>query len=347
MHWIYCLIIIGGKIMKKIIREYSGHALTTKTASIPAKQYDFIFEGKNFKFVKSGSIPEKEEFIDPYIPDTALKEVVELMQILQRPLLLRGEPGCGKTKLAQAVAYEWYKDEPDGYRRFYYEWHIKSTSKAQDGLYTFDHIARLRDVNMPGAIDGRYNSSENLFKYRRFGPLGKAFLASEPGKPAILLIDEIDKADIDFPNDLLLELDEMRFYIPETGEEIVPREKPLIFITSNEEREMSQAFLRRCIFQYIKFPDENQLFQIVKSNYENWNEIGKERENLIERAIRRFNDIRDEISKNPTHQKNLSTSELKDWVKVLDHYYLKHGLVGINLDRYPTPFSSVLIKNEM
>ena len=330
--------------MENKIRQYSGQALITKVEEIPAKQYEFIFEGKNFQQVKSDLIPERKESIDPYLPDEELKEVVELMQILRRPLLLRGEPGCGKTRLAQAVAYEWYKDEPEGYRRFYFEWHIKSTTKAQDGLYKFDHIARLRDANMHQK-NGEGQSIEST-KYRSLGPLGKAFLASEPGKPAILLIDEIDKADLDFPNDLLLELDEMRFKIPETEEEIIPKEKPLIFITSNQEREMSQAFLRRCIFQFIKFPDEAQLLEIIKSNFKDWASSSKERQDLILKAIHRFRAIRDEIAKNPANSKNLSTSELKDWVRILDHYHGGQGSKAVDLDRNPPPYHSVLIKSE-
>ncbi len=322
-------------------RNYTGSALATKATEIPTREYEFMFEGKKFKGVKSSNVKDKTEEIAPYLPGKDLLEAVEIMQILRRPLLLRGEPGCGKTKVAQAVAYEWYKDEPEGYGRYYFEWHIKSSSKAQDGLYKFDHIARLRDANLPKPDGAHGENIEDLVKYRSLGPLGKAFLASEPGKPAILLIDEIDKADIDFPNDLLLELDEMRFKIPETNEEIIPVERPLIFITSNREREMPEAFLRRCIFHFIKFPDEIQLIKILESNFPTLNTAIDERgDNLISRAVQRFIEMRDEIERSPAPKKNISTSELKDWVQLLDHYFHK-GKPELK------EFNSILKKNEI
>ena len=200
---------------------------------------------------------------------------------------------------------------------------------------------------MPKSNDEAGESAEDLVRYRSLGPLGKAFLASEPGKPAILLIDEIDKADIDFPNDLLLELDEMRFTIPETGEEIIPRERPLIFITSNQEREMPQAFLRRCIFHFIKFPEKEQLIQIMESNFPTLaSAADDQRSKLIARAVERFEKLREEIRKNPASKKNVSTSELKDWVRVLDHYFHGKGTDALDIDHTPPPYHAVLIKSE-
>jgi len=289
------------------------------------------------------------ETLDPYIPDDSLKEAIELMQILERPLLLRGEPGCGKTKVAQAYAYERYKNEPSGYRRFYYEWHVKSSSKAQDGLYHFDHIARLRNANRPGKDAANAETPEDLVHYRELGPLGKAFLASQPGKPAILLIDEIDKADIDFPNDLLLELDEMRFVIRETGEEIFPRVRPLIFITSNQERELPQAFLRRCLFHYIKFPDKAELEKIMLANFPLFSPDNNEKgPAFLSNAVRRFDELRTELFKNPTVNKNVSTSELKDWIRILSTYFAKDP-ADPKLDMTGTrlPFHSALLKTEI
>ena len=331
---------------ERIIVPYTGEALTTGQT---AQRYDYTFEFIGKKFQKVSFSPQlnekgdpvKAEQIDPYLPDSTLREAVELMQILERPLLLRGEPGCGKTRVAQAYAYERYKDEPGGYRRFYFEWHVKSASKAQDGLYRYDHIARLRDAKKEGDDD----APEDKTRYRELGPLGKAFLASEPGKPAILLIDEIDKADIDFPNDLLLELDEMRFDIPETGEEIIPRQRPLIFITSNQERELPQAFLRRCLFHFIQFPIEN-LRTIMLANFP---ELERTPEGVAfaEKAIDRFKMLRDELKTNPTANKNVSTSELKDWMRILTHYFVQQpDDERIRLEGNRLPFHTALLKTE-
>jgi MoxR-like ATPase len=337
-----------------LIYPYTGYAL--ENGAEPVKRYyEFHFEGTEFNHIsgkdvmvnnEEGKSVIARENIDPYHPDGTLKETVELMQILQRPLLLRGEPGCGKTRVAQAYAYERYKDEPEGYRRFYFEWHVKSTSKAQDGLYHFDHIARLRDANKTG--NGTTANKEELTRYRELGPLGKAFLASEPGKPAILLIDEIDKADIDFPNDLLLELDEMRFTIRETGEEIVPRCRPLIFITSNQERELPQAFLRRCLFNYIHFPDKPLLEQIILANFPQFKKkLEKEGGVYLSNAIDKFIGLRDQLKANPTANKNVSTGELKDWMRLLAHYFEKDSAdKKIDVLGAQLPFHTALLKTE-
>lgn len=339
---------------------YTGEALKEKPSEpLPIWEYEFLFNGKIFDKIKPTK-KEQTETIDPYIPDPELIEAIELMRILERPLLLRGEPGCGKTKVAQAVAYELYKDEED-YKRYYFEWHVKSSSKAQDGLYTFDHIARLREAHKPqkngtpdaatGSKDQGTLPEEDLVKYRKLGPLGQAFLASEPDKPAILLIDEIDKADIDFPNDLLLELDQMRFSIPETGEEIIPKRRPLIFITSNQERELPQAFLRRCLFHFIDFPKHSQLTDIIKSNFKEWfdkleKNKKKEEPTFITEAITRFEELRAKLKANPTVNKNLSTSELKDWMRLLEHHHKIGHKDKISLENGNTPFLAALIKTE-
>lgn len=335
-----------------VIIPYTGAALKDGAVA-DRRHYEFDFEGKEFKQVKSSLIytvnenGEKEieqEKIDPYRPDPTLKEAVELMQILERPLLLRGEPGCGKTKVAQAYAYERYKNEQEGYRRFYFEWHVKSSSKAQDGLYHFDHIARLRNAKSEEKNGG---GTEDLTQYRELGPLGKAFLASRPGNPAILLIDEIDKADIDFPNDLLLELDEMRFVIRETGEEIVPKCRPLIFITSNQERELPPAFLRRCLFHYIQFPNPDLLEEIMLANFPQFSESMNSESPYLRNAIGRFSKLRDDLKNNPTVNKNVSTSELKDWVKILLNYFEKNPAdPRIDVSDSKLPFHTALLKTE-
>jgi len=335
----------------KAIEDYTGAALKTKAREVPRQAIEFEYEldGITFKEIHATPVLNKEkepvkEKIDPYLPDPTLVEAVALMRILQRPLLLRGEPGCGKTKVAQAVAFEWYGDD---YRQHYFEWHVKSSSKAQDGLYTFDHIARLRNANartQDGVV--KKESKAELAQYRELGPLGQAFLASEPGRPAILLIDEIDKADIDFPNDLLLELDEMRFVIPQTGEEIIPRQKPLIFITSNQERELPQAFLRRCLFHYIKFPDGPLLRKIMLANFPSFERKGESGQKFVEKAIEKFEQLRKDLNANPTANKNVSTSELKDWIRILEHFFSKGEMDITKLESVKPRYHTALLKTE-
>jgi len=244
----------------------------------------------------------------PYIPSKELIELVRLAQVLRRPVLIKGEPGSGKTQLARSVAFEWYAEN---YNDHFFEWTIKSTSRAVDGLYTFDHIDRLR--NAQRKRNSETEEAEDLRKYRRFGPMAQAFLTSTTENPSILLIDEIDKADVDFANDLLLELDERRFTIPEseTGELIEAKYPPLIFITSNDERELPEAFLRRCIFLYIKFPNDDQLINIIKAHIPG---LVEKNDGFVKDAIKRFNKLRDEIKEDPTDNKRVSTSELLDWL---------------------------------
>ena len=247
------------------------------------------------------------QLLYPYLPSDELVEAVNLAIALQRPLLLQGEPGCGKTKLAQAVAYE--------LKLPYISWHIKSSSRAQDGLYVYDTVARLRDfqlLNIEGITDPKeIERIKNPKTYREWGPLGKAF---QSDRRAVLLIDEIDKADIDFPNDLLLELDEKRFTIPETKEEVVANENPpIIFITSNAERDLPDAFLRRCLFHYIEFPNKEDLIKIIEKRFN-----FKDNNPLVSAAVEKFLELREILQEEKGKVgKNVSTSELIDWFEIL------------------------------
>jgi MoxR-like ATPase len=227
---------------------------------------------------------------DRYIAPDDLMMAVNAAITLGRPLLIKGEPGTGKTQLAQELAR--------GLERPFIEWHIKSTSKAQQGLYEYDAVARLRDSQLG---DARVH---DIRHYIVKGPLWEAF---ESQVQPVLLIDEIDKADIEFPNDLLRELDRMEFFVYETRELVKPRQRPIILITSNSEKELPDAFLRRCFFHYIRFPDEATMRAIVEVHYP-----GLKKE-LLAQALERFFEVRS----TPGLRKKPSTSELLDWIKLL------------------------------
>ena len=234
-----------------------------------------------------------------YVASRELMDGVNVAIALQKPLLIKGEPGTGKTMLAQAVAQSLGKK--------LVIWNIKSTTKAQDGLYMYDTIQRL--------YDGQFGEEgvDDIARYIKLGKLGEAFEAEEQ---VVLLIDEIDKADLEFPNDLLWELDQMEFYIHETKRTVKAKHRPIVIITSNAEKELPDAFLRRCIFHYIDFPDRELMAEIVKTHYPNVEE------NLMQQAMDIFYDIRSmrDIRKKP------STSELIDWINALQIGGIPPGL---------------------
>lgn len=249
---------------------------------------------------------------DDYIVDSEMRDVVNVAIALKRPLLIKGEPGTGKTMLAQSIA--------KGLKKDLIVWSIKSTTKAQDGLYVYDTVQRLYDSQF-----GDRDVSD-IKQYIRAGKLGEAFQSEEQ---VVLLIDEIDKADLEFPNDLLWELDVMSFYIPETGETVTAKHRPIVIITSNAEKELPDAFLRRCLFHYIAFPEPDMMKDIVKVHLPNLEE------NLVEQAVSSFYWLREM----PNLQKKPSTSELLDWLQAL-------VVGGVKPERLKKelPFLGVLIK---
>jgi MoxR-like ATPase len=261
---------------------------------------------------------------DQYVATADLMLAVNAAAQLQRPLLIKGEPGTGKTMLAEEVAAALGMP--------LLQWHIKSTTKAQQGLYEYDAVSRLRDSQLAG-IEGS-DRVRHIENYIVKGVLWQAF---EADQPVVLLIDEIDKADIEFPNDLLREIDRMEFYVYETRQLIKARHRPLVFITSNNEKELPDAFLRRCFFHYIKFPDAETMKKIVDVHFP------KLKKDLLAAALKNFYDVRNL----PGLKKKPSTSELIDWLKLLvaedvpvDALQAKDEKVSI------PPLVGALLKNE-
>lgn len=249
-----------------------------------------------------------------YIASDELTRIVNVSMLLGRPLLIKGEPGTGKTLLARSIA--------EGLGAPLLTWHVKSTTKAKEGLYVYDTVQRL--------YDSRFDDKhvDDIEQYIELGPLGQAFASDEQ---VVLLIDEIDKADIEFPNDLLHELDAMSFTIPETGRTVSAQKRPIVIITSNSEKELPDAFLRRTVFHYIAFPDRELMKQIVDVHFD---ALATE---LLEKALDTFYRVRDVdgVRKRP------STSELVDWISAL----LAHGVDPEQLEQ-DIPFLGVLLKRE-
>ncbi|MEG0157312.1 MAG: MoxR family ATPase [Anaerovoracaceae bacterium] len=249
---------------------------------------------------------------DDYVVTRELMNAVNVSIALQKPLLIKGEPGTGKTMLAQSIS------KALGMNLVI--WSIKSTTKAQDGLYVYDTVQRL--------YDSQFGEGDvaDIKQYIKLGKLGEAFTSDEQ---VVLLIDEIDKADLEFPNDLLWELDKMEFYVNETKETIKTKTRPIVIITSNAEKELPDAFLRRCIFHYIEFPEEDKMRDIIKVHY------GDIEKKLLNKAVEAFYSIRnmDDLQKKP------STSELLDWIQAL-------MISGVKVDKIAEeiPFVGVLLK---
>jgi MoxR-like ATPase len=255
-----------------------------------------------------------------YVATDDLRMAVNAAVALERPLLIKGEPGTGKTMLAEEVAL--------GLGKRLIQWHIKSTTKAQQGLYEYDAVSRLRDSQL---------GEEKVHDIANYIKKGKLWEAFDSDEQVVLLIDEVDKADIEFPNDLLVELDRMEFFVYETGQTIKARHRPIIIITSNNEKELPDAFLRRCFFHFINFPDRDTMREIVAVHYP---DIAKE---LVAEAMEVFFDVR----AIPGLKKKPSTSELIDWLKLLMADEIPDEILK---DRDPTkaipPLYGALLKNE-
>lgn len=293
---------------------------------------------------QGASLTEAKNGLEPYLPSPELIMAVNVALYLKRPLLLMGEPGCGKTRLAEALAHELHGGEMKAH---FFQWYIKSTTKAEEGLCQINYLQRLHDVNMK--VEGFKHDDP---KYQQYGALAKAFMEkSNEGKPNVLLIDEIDKADIDFPNDLLLELDQKQFVVPETNNIIEAESDVIVIITSNRERALPDAFLRRCVFFYINFPDKGILKDIVKAHFK----ASDPDDLLLEKAVEKFLKIRESINED----KKISTSELLDWYNMLQYCEVLKNEANsrtlttqeqllvtefANLDTEKIPFKEVLLK---
>ena len=261
---------------------------------------------------KDTAMSETLQGSQDYVASEELMRAVNIAMVLQKPLLIKGEPGTGKTVLAEAIAKSLGKE--------LIIWNIKSTTKAQDGLYVYDVVQRLYDSQFGG------EGVDDIEKYVKLGKLGEAFTADDQ---VILLIDEIDKADLEFPNDLLWELDRMEFHIPETGRTVTAKHRPIVIITSNAEKELPDAFLRRCVFHYIEFPDRELMAEIVNVHFQDLDQ------HLLDQVLEAFYRIRSlpQIKKKP------STSEIIDWIQALIHG-------GYDPDRVvaEVPYLGVLLK---
>jgi MoxR-like ATPase len=264
---------------------------------------------------------------ETYVATPDLMLAVNAAATLRRPLLVKGEPGTGKTMLAEEVA--------QALGMPLQQWHIKSTTKAQQGLYEYDAVSRLRDSQLAGIVGSEGSERvRDIHNYIVRGVLWQAFTADEP---VVLLIDEIDKADIEFPNDLLREIDRMEFYVYETRELVKAKHRPLVFITSNNEKELPDAFLRRCFFHYIKFPDAETMKRIVGVHFPN---LKKE---LLGAALKSFYDVRNL----PGLKKKPSTSELLDWLKLLVAEDIPLEALQSKDDKVAVPpLVGALLKNE-
>ena len=261
---------------------------------------------------KDTAMSETFQGSQDYVASEELMRAVNIAMVLQKPLLIKGEPGTGKTVLAEAIAKSLGKE--------LIIWNIKSTTKAQDGLYVYDVVQRLYDSQFGG------EGVDDIEKYVKLGKLGEAFTADDQ---VILLIDEIDKADLEFPNDLLWELDRMEFHIPETGRTVTAKHRPIVIITSNAEKELPDAFLRRCVFHYIEFPDRELMAEIVNVHFQDLDQ------HLLDQVLEAFYRIRSlpQIKKKP------STSEIIDWLQAL-----VHGGVDPKRVVKEVPYLGVLLK---
>ncbi len=321
------------------------------------------YEGKSEYQPQSGEKDSKGQILYPYIASEDLIEAVNLAIDLGCPLLLEGEPGCGKTRLARAVAYEFAQKylKPQGIEKEwpYFPWPVRSDTIARDGLYTYDAIGRLRDAQMigintaelkqylnseekPQEFDRLINRLKDIKKYRHWGALGEALQPENQHRP-IVLIDEIDKADVDFPNDLLQVLDDLSFDVPETGEEIQrPSHTPIVFVTSNREKPLPDAFLRRCIYFYVDFPNDERLFDIAEKRFPKWS---TEYDDVVDEAINRTLEIRELIEAKPSG-KPPGTSEFLNFLGTLLNKPVGEAMQDLKQLAQRTPLLGILLKSK-